>query len=93
MSETRDGYPKTCDLCGEEIGSRIDLDWHGIGTCAPICDACGGSGMESSPEHKISESTVTAGMVELGGLKVSVPFPDGEKVEVVVRERREQQER
>ena len=46
MSEVQCEFPKVCELCGQKIGSRIDLDWHGLGNCAPICDACSGSGIE-----------------------------------------------
>lgn len=45
-------------------------------------------------EDIISESTVTNGMVEIGGRRIAAPgFPEGQKVEVVARERRERQGR
>lgn len=46
MSESQAEFPKVCEFCGEKIGTRIDLDWHGLGNCAPICARCKGSGIE-----------------------------------------------
>jgi len=46
MSEAKGEFPKICDLCGKVIGTRVDLDWHGLGNCAPICTHCNGSGIE-----------------------------------------------
>ena len=48
MSEPVLDFPKKCEFCGQMIGTRIDLDWHGLGNCAPVCDQCKGSGI--SPE-------------------------------------------
>jgi len=31
-------YPKLCDLCGKNIESSADLDWHGYGNCVEITD-------------------------------------------------------
>lgn len=31
-------YPKTCELCGKQIESLDDLDWHGYGNCVEITD-------------------------------------------------------
>jgi hypothetical protein len=54
MSEPTMEYPKLCHLCGQKIGSRLDLDWHGIGNCAPICERCTGSGIDpgTDSEHR-----------------------------------------
>ncbi len=49
MSEPVGKFPKVCDLCGEKIGSRLDQDWHGLGNCVPICERCGGSGIDPAP--------------------------------------------
>ena len=46
MSEVQGEFPKVCDLCEKPIGTRIDLDWHGLGNCVPICERCNGSGIE-----------------------------------------------
>jgi len=53
MSEAQGEFPKICDLCGKKIGTRLDLDWHGLGNCAPICARCAGSGIE--PQSKDGE--------------------------------------
>jgi hypothetical protein len=31
-------YPKPCTLCGKQIDSEQDLDWHGYGNCVEITD-------------------------------------------------------
>ena len=38
MSEVKGEYPKPCEFCGDKIGTRIDLDWHGLGNCVPLDD-------------------------------------------------------
>jgi hypothetical protein len=53
MSEAKGEFPKMCELCEKEIGSRIDLDWHGLGNCVPICKTCNGSGIAKTGEPKI----------------------------------------
>jgi hypothetical protein len=53
MSEAKGEFPKICELCEKEIGSRIDLDWHGLGNCVPICETCNGSGIAKAGEPKI----------------------------------------
>jgi hypothetical protein len=53
MSEAKGEFPKICELCEKEIGSRIDLDWHGLGNCVPICETCNGSGIAKTGEPKI----------------------------------------
>lgn len=46
VSEVKGEFPKICELCGKQIGTRLDLDWHGLGNCAPVCMHCNGSGIE-----------------------------------------------
>jgi hypothetical protein len=50
MSEAKGEFPKICELCEKKIGSRIDLDWHGLGNCVPICETCNGSGIARTAE-------------------------------------------
>jgi hypothetical protein len=50
MSEAKGEFPKICELCEKKIGSRIDLDWHGLGNCVPICETCNGSGIAKTGE-------------------------------------------
>jgi hypothetical protein len=44
-------YPRPCGLCPAQIESEEDLEWHGLGTCVPICGRCGGSGQEPTDEE------------------------------------------
>jgi hypothetical protein len=37
-------FPQDCPLCGGTLEDKSDRDWHGLGNCCDICDACGGSG-------------------------------------------------
>jgi hypothetical protein len=39
-------FPMQCECCGRTMTSTDDYDYHGIGNCVNICDACGGSGWE-----------------------------------------------
>ena len=55
MAEPKDEYPKVCHLCGKKIGTRIDLDWHGLGNCVGICERCHGSGIEPKDDMMSKE--------------------------------------
>ena len=57
MSEPITEYPKVCECCGEKIGTRTDLDFHGLGNCAPICEICSGSGIDD--KHLLAKHDVT----------------------------------
>ena len=46
LDSARAAYPKPCGLCLEQMLSTEDTEWHGLGNCVPICDRCGGSGIE-----------------------------------------------
>lgn len=37
-------YPKPCKCCGLIIVSDDDLEWHGLGNCVDVCEACFGAG-------------------------------------------------
>lgn len=57
-------YPMPCGVCPGTIESEQDLEWHGIGNCMPICDACGGSGIEDKGKFFITKKE-DAELVEL----------------------------
>lgn len=46
-------WPRLCELCNNDMESPDDrVEWHGIGSCVPICMPCAGSGKQL-PKHEI----------------------------------------
>lgn len=46
-----ENWPRLCELCKTNMQSPDDrLEWHGIGSCAPICMPCAGSGKKLPEE-------------------------------------------
>lgn len=47
--ERSNGFPYKCFLCGHQMTSADDrLEWHGLGNCVDICDACCGTSLDES---------------------------------------------
>lgn len=43
------GFPYKCFLCGLMMESAEDrMQWHGLGSCVDICEACVGTGLDES---------------------------------------------
>jgi hypothetical protein len=52
-------YPFPCALCGKDVMSIEDRDWHGLGNCVGICPSCVGSGSDEKRQDTIEKLSDT----------------------------------